>query len=81
MADATVRAVERWPATRPLAIGDDRPVEWREIFSYVAQLAGAAAPLPGGRLGFPSFRVRNGRAREVLAWAPRYPDFRAGLAR
>jgi nucleoside-diphosphate-sugar epimerase len=81
MADATVAAVERWPSRRALIVADDLPVRWRELFAYVAAVAGTPAPEPGGRLGFPSFRVRNGRAREALAWAPRYADYRAGLVR
>jgi hypothetical protein len=32
-------------------------------------------------LGFPSFRVRNRRAREALSWTPVYPSYRVGLAR
>jgi nucleoside-diphosphate-sugar epimerase len=81
MAEATTAAVERWPRASALAICDDRPARWSEVLGYVAQLVGAAAPSTGGRLGFPSFRVRNARAREALAWAPHYADFRAGLAR
>jgi nucleoside-diphosphate-sugar epimerase len=81
MAEATVAAINRWPTSRTLIISDDRPATWGEIFSYVAQVVGADVPPPGGRLGFPSFRVRNTRARESLGWAPRYPDFRTGLVR
>jgi nucleoside-diphosphate-sugar epimerase len=79
MAAATVAAVERWPSRRPLMLADERPVQWGDLFAYVAAVAGASAPQPGGRMGFPSFRVRNVRAREALAWAPLYPDYRAGL--
>jgi nucleoside-diphosphate-sugar epimerase len=81
MAAATVEAVERWPGSRTLIVADDRPARWSEVFSCVAELAGAASPQTGGRIGFPSFRVRNTRAREALDWAPLYADFRAGLAR
>jgi nucleoside-diphosphate-sugar epimerase len=81
MADATAAAVARWPAQRTLLISDDRPVLWSEVFDYIAQLFDAPPAQPGGRAGFPSFRVRNQRAREALGWSPRYPDFRAGLAR
>jgi nucleoside-diphosphate-sugar epimerase len=81
MADATALALERWPQRDTLAVCDDRPARWLELFSYIAQLVGAEPPAPGGRLGFPSFRVRNTRAREVLLWRPRYADFRVGLAR
>jgi len=81
MAAATVAAIQRWPSRQALIVADDRPVRWKELFGYVATLAGAAAPEAGGRLGFPSFRVSNCRAREALAWAPHYADYRAGLVR
>ena len=81
MADATLAALERWPSGRALIVADDRPACWREVFSYVADICGADAPKAGGIAGFPSFRVRNARAREALAWAPRYADYRAGLVR
>jgi nucleoside-diphosphate-sugar epimerase len=81
MADATVAAVRGWPGPGTLHICDDRPARWREIFSYIAGLVGAEEPGPGGRSGFPSFRVRNHRARQALGWSPRYPDFRIGLVR
>ncbi len=81
MAAATVAAVARWPSRRALIIADDDPPRWRELFAHVAALAGAEAPQAGGRLGFPSFRVRNRRAREALGWSPLYADHRAGLAR
>jgi len=81
MAAATVAALERWPSRRALIVADDRPARWREIFSHVADVCGAGEPKPGGLAGFPSFRVRNARAREALAWAPGYADYRAGLVR
>jgi nucleoside-diphosphate-sugar epimerase len=81
MAEATVAAMARWPSRRALIIADDRPAQWREILGYVAAISGGAAPQPGGRLGLPSFRVRNQRAREALSWSPLYADYRAGLAR
>ncbi|MDB4989544.1 MAG: family oxidoreductase [Myxococcaceae bacterium] len=81
MADAMIAAISRPPAYDTLIICDDRPARWREIFSYIVQIVGAAAPLPGGRIGFPSFRTSNRRAREALSWVPRYADFRIGLVR
>jgi hypothetical protein len=73
--------IERWPSRRTLIVADDEPAPWRDVLTYVAAVAGAAPPAPGGRQGFPSFRVRNARAREALAWAPTYATYRAGLAR
>jgi nucleoside-diphosphate-sugar epimerase len=81
MAEATLAALERGPSERALIVADDAPARWRDVLGYVAGACGAAPPQPGGRLGFPSFRVRNARAREALGWAPFYPDHRAGFAR
>lgn len=80
MAEATAAAVERWPSRRALIVADDRPVEWRALFAHVAALTGAGPPQPGGRTGFPSFRVRNARACAALDWRPFYADHRVGLA-
>jgi nucleoside-diphosphate-sugar epimerase len=81
MAAATALAIEHWPGPDTLIVADDRPARWSEIFGYIAQLVGAPEPQAGGRVGFPSFRVSNARARTRLGWAPHYTDFRAGLAR
>jgi nucleoside-diphosphate-sugar epimerase len=81
MAEATAAATSRWPSRRALLVADDRPVQWRELFAYIAAQCGAPEPEPGGRIGFPSFRVRNARAREALAWSPCYADYRMGLVR
>jgi nucleoside-diphosphate-sugar epimerase len=81
MAEATIAALGHWPARQTLIVADDRPVRWRELFSYIASLVGADAPAPGGRAGFPSFRVRNNRAREALDWSPFYSDYQVGLVR
>jgi nucleoside-diphosphate-sugar epimerase len=81
MAAATALAIERWPGPDTLIVADDRPARWSEIFGYIAHLVGASEPQPGGRAGFPSFRVSNARARTRLGWAPHYTHFRAGLAR
>lgn len=81
MAAATVAAIGRWPSRQPLIVADDQPARWRDVLEYVCVVAGSAPPQPGGRAAMPSFRVRNGRARELLAWAPVYSDYRAGLVR
>ena len=81
MAVATLAAVKHWPSRQTLIVCDDQPARWRDIFGYVAQIASAPAPSPGGHAGFPSFRVSNRRAREALSWAPFYTDYRAGLVR
>lgn len=81
MAAGTVAAIQAGVSEQALIIADDRPVQWRDLFAYVAEAAGAPPPSTGGRAGFPSFRVSNRRAREALGWAPRYGDYRAGLVR
>jgi nucleoside-diphosphate-sugar epimerase len=81
MAAATIAAIERWPSRQAVIVADDLPARWRDVFSYVAELANAPAPQPGGRAGFPSYRVRNTRARALLGWTPTYPDYRTGLVR
>ena len=81
MAEATLRAVERFEADARLIVCDDEPVRWRDLFAYIAALAGQEDLPAGGRAGFPSFRLRNGRARERLGWAPLYTSYREGLVR
>jgi nucleoside-diphosphate-sugar epimerase len=81
MAAATLAAIERWPSRQALIVADDEPVRWRDLFTYIALSLGAAAPETGGRVGFPSFRVSNKRARAALGWAPFYKTYREGLVR
>jgi nucleoside-diphosphate-sugar epimerase len=81
MAAATVAAVERWPSRQVLIVCDDAPAQWREVFGFIATSLGQPAPAPGGTAGFPSFRLRNIRAKAALAWQPFYSSFREGLAR
>lgn len=81
MAAATVAAVEHWPSRQTFIIADDEPARWREVFSFIAQSVGGPAPEPGGRTGFPSFRVSNGRAKAALSWKPHYTNYRVGLIR
>jgi nucleoside-diphosphate-sugar epimerase len=81
MAVATVAAIRRWPSRQALIVADDNPARWRDVLTYVCAVAGSSPPLPGGRSAMPSFRVKNARARQSLAWAPFYGDYRAGLVR
>jgi nucleoside-diphosphate-sugar epimerase len=81
MAGATIAALHRWPSRQALIVADEHPARWREVFTYVCAIAGAAPPQPGGRVLLPSFRVSNRRARERLSWAPLYSDYRAGLVK
>jgi nucleoside-diphosphate-sugar epimerase len=81
MAAATTAAVNHWPSRQTLVIADDEPSTWRDVFGFVARSVGAPAPEPGGRASFPSFRVRNARAKAALNWAPFYTNYRVGLVR
>ncbi len=81
MAVATVAAIRRWPSRQALIVADDHPAPWSDVLSYVCAVARVSPPQPGGRALMPSFRVKNGRARETLSWVPFYADYRAGLVR
>ena len=81
MADATVSALARWPSRQRLIVADNEPVRWRDLFGFVAASVGGSQPEAGGPARFPSFRVRNTRARDVLDWSPRLANYRVGLAR
>ncbi|MBO6719256.1 MAG: NAD(P)H-binding protein [Rhizobiaceae bacterium] len=81
MAAATVAAIEAWPSRQTIIVADDMPVTWRDLFSYLAAVAGTEPPQEGGPRYLPSFRMSNALARRTLQWAPRYPDYRAGLVR
>jgi nucleoside-diphosphate-sugar epimerase len=81
MAAATIAALRRWPSRQALIVADDEPARWRDVFAYVCAITGAAPPQPGGRALLPGFRVSSRRARELLSWAPSYPDYRSGLVR
>jgi nucleoside-diphosphate-sugar epimerase len=81
MAAATVAAIRRWPSRQPLIVADDGPARWRDVLTYVCAVAGSDPPQPGGRMTMASFRVKNARARELLAWEPAYRDYREGLVR
>lgn len=81
MAEATVATLERWPSGETFIVADDTPVQWRDLFGYVAAAAGAPPPEAGGFLGFPSFRLTNRKVKDLLGWQPMYPSYRIGLVR
>jgi len=69
-------------------LSDDTPCSQDEVVGYAAALLGVAAPpiVPLDTLspmarGFyaENRRVANGKAKRVLGWRPRYPDYRFGL--
>ncbi|GGE33159.1 dTDP-glucose 4,6-dehydratase [Primorskyibacter flagellatus] len=81
MAAATARAVTRWHSRSTIAITDDAPVSWHDLFTHIATLAGGPTPQVGGPPRFPSFPVSNARARDLLGWRPHFASYRSGLAR
>lgn len=69
-------------------LADDRPASHDAVIEFAAGLLGVAPPpiVPLDQLspmarGFHAENrcVATGKARRLLGWAPRYPDFRAGL--
>ena len=71
-------------------ISDDLPAPQHEIVAHAARLLGLEVPplqsleeadLSEAALGFyaENRRVANGRAKRLLGWEPRYPDYKAGM--
>lgn len=81
MAVATVAALDKWPSRSVLTICDDEPAPWREVFGFICACAGVASPEAGAAATFPSFRLRNTRAKAALGWQPSYRSYREGLVR
>ena len=92
-AAATVHALERGRSGQAYNIVDDTPATFRELITGIAEARHAAKPLviPGWLLklvapyggvvlGDVSMRVSNAKAKQELAWAPRYPSFRDGIS-
>ncbi|NWG53913.1 MAG: NAD(P)H-binding protein [Hydrogenophilaceae bacterium] len=81
MAAATAAAVRVWPSRSTFIVCDDEPAPWRDVFGFIAAAHGKPPPEPGGARNFPSFRMRNARARAALGWAPFHATYREGLTR
>lgn len=71
-------------------IADDLPAPQHEVIAYAARLLGIDVPplqsleeanLSQAALGFyeENRRITNGKAKRLLNWEPRYPDYKAGL--
>ena len=69
-------------------LADDCPCAQNEVIAFAATLLGREAPpivsldmlSPAARAFYAeNRRVANGKAKRVLGWAPRYPDYRLGL--
>jgi nucleoside-diphosphate-sugar epimerase len=88
IAAAVVAALDCAPGAYNLA--DDLPTNQNDVIEEAARLLGVAPPplQPLERAGLSPLarafyeenrRVANGKAKRVLAWQPRYPDYRSGL--
>ncbi|QEH80371.1 SDR family NAD(P)-dependent oxidoreductase [Sphingomonas sp. C8-2] len=82
-------SIERGPAGA-FNLADDRPASQNAVIEAACALLGIAPPplLPLDRAGLSpaarafyaeNRRVANGRAKRLLGWTPRHPDYRAGL--
>jgi nucleoside-diphosphate-sugar epimerase len=71
-------------------LGDDRPASQNRVIEAACALLGLPVPplqtLDEAGLSAPARafysenrRVANGKAKRLLGWAPKYPDYRAGL--
>jgi 2-alkyl-3-oxoalkanoate reductase len=80
LAECFVLATERAPSDSIISAVDDQPTTYRELFTYIALLAGASAPAAGATSNFASFRISNSKARELLEWRPFYRSYQSGLA-
>jgi 2-alkyl-3-oxoalkanoate reductase len=79
MAEALVKALPG-PSAATLAVVDDAPPRYSELFSHVAALEGAPPPKSGSKLILASFRVPNHAVKAALAWSPHYRSMFSGLA-
>jgi nucleoside-diphosphate-sugar epimerase len=93
LARAALLAAEKQPVGESINIVDDHPASAAEFAAHLAASVGAELPgrkLPGFMLERTtsekqrallsmSSRLRNDRAKEILGWKPRYPDYRAGI--
>jgi nucleoside-diphosphate-sugar epimerase len=88
IASGVIAGLEGAPGAYNLA--DDLPASQNAVIEEACRLMGISPPplvplneagLSPQALAFYSEnrRVANGKARRVLGWSPRYPDFREGL--
>ncbi len=88
LAAGVIAAFDAPPGAYNLA--DDEPAPQSDVIAFGCRLLGQPAPplvpLAEANLSPPARafyaenrRVANGKARRVLSWRPRFPDYRAGL--
>lgn len=88
IASGVIAAMAGAPGVYNLA--DDYPAPQNDVIAYAAALIGQTPPplqtmeeaalSPAARAFYAeNRRIANGKAKRLLGWAPRYPDYRAGL--
>ena len=90
---ATIAALEVGRPGQAYNIVDDRPATWQEVITTMAEGFGAPPPrrLPRWLMrliapyvtavaGDTSMHVSNEKAKIELAWQPRFPTYRDGIA-
>lgn len=94
LAQAAVLAAEKQPAGEIINVVDDEPVSALAFANYLATGLGMSALEASSQPAFvlqrstspiqrllldASARLKNDKAKQVLGWQPRYPNYRAGL--
>jgi len=94
LAQATVLAAEKQPAGEIINVVDDEPVSASAFASYLSTAQGMSVLAPSATPMFilklstsdiqrllldSSVRLKNEKAKQVLGWQPRYPNYKAGL--
>jgi 2-alkyl-3-oxoalkanoate reductase len=79
MAEAFVAAL-RGLTSATLAVVDDNPMRYADLFNHIAVREGADPPRFGANPILASFRVPNNSAKGALGWKPFYRSAISGLA-
>ena len=79
MARAVVDAVEKAPGRSIYNVVDDKPVRFRDLFTYIAALVDGSDPEAGGPTLLPSLGCSNSKIKSELGWKLTYPTYRSGL--
>jgi len=94
LAQAAVLAAEKQPAGQIINVVDDEPVSASAFAGYLATGQGMDKPASSAAPVFvlrrttsdiqrllldSSVRLKNDKAKQILGWQPRYPNYKAGL--
>jgi nucleoside-diphosphate-sugar epimerase len=78
-ADAIVRALIALSEPDVIAVVDESPVKYADLFDHIAAIENGPSPEADGPPLWPSFRIVNDRAKSKLDWRPRYASYRSGF--